>query len=72
MTACSRCAVDLGATVRAGDLIARVHDIDRTGVSAVEYRCQRDGLLAARHFPGLIGRGDTLAVVADVLSSPPP
>jgi N2-acetyl-L-2,4-diaminobutanoate deacetylase len=58
---------DLGETVEAGELLARVHDIDRTGARPVEYRAQRGGLLAARHFPGLVQAGDTVAVVADVV-----
>lgn len=58
---------DLGQTVAAGDVLARVYDIDRTGRQPVEYRAQRGGLLAARHFPGLVKAGDTVAVVADVV-----
>lgn len=58
---------DLGDTVRKGELIARVHDVRRTGTAPVDYHARRDGLLAARHFPGLIGCGDTLAVVAEVV-----
>ncbi|SDV11838.1 N(2)-acetyl-L-2,4-diaminobutanoate deacetylase DoeB [Pseudomonas mucidolens] len=59
---------DLGDTVRQGDVIARVYDATRSGVAAVEYRAARSGLLAARHFPGLVQCGDTVAVIADVLS----
>lgn len=62
---------DLGETVVAGDILARVHDVTRTGVPAVEYCAKRGGLLVSRHFPGLIGCGDTLAVVADVVSPTP-
>lgn len=58
---------DLGDTVTKGELIARVHDVRRTGTAPVDYHARRDGLLAARHFPGLIGCGDTLAVVAEVV-----
>jgi N-alpha-acetyl-L-2,4-diaminobutyrate deacetylase len=56
--------VDLGAPVRKGDVIACVHDSQRTGVPPVEYRAKLDGLLAGRHFPGLVQMGDTVAVVA--------
>ncbi len=59
---------DLGETVSQGEVIARIHDIRRTGSAPVEYRARRDGLLAARHFPGLVQCGDTLAVIADVLA----
>lgn len=59
---------DLGETVSQGEVIARIHDIRRTGSAPVEYRARRTGLLAARHFPGLVQCGDTLAVIADVLA----
>ncbi|CAM2170928.1 N-alpha-acetyl-L-2,4-diaminobutyric acid deacetylase [Burkholderia latens] len=58
---------DLGSDVNAGDVLARVHDIDRTGVAPVEYVARRRGLLAARHFPGIVQAGDTIAVVADIV-----
>lgn len=58
---------DLGEEVSKGEVIARVHDIKRTGARPVEYRAGRSGLLAARHFPGLVQCGDTLAVVAETV-----
>ena len=58
---------DLGDKVERGDVLARVHDVLRTGAAPVEYRARRSGILAARHFPGLVQSGDTLAVVAEVL-----
>ncbi|KVG10340.1 N-alpha-acetyl diaminobutyric acid deacetylase DoeB [Burkholderia vietnamiensis] len=58
---------DLGSEVEAGDVLARVHDIDRTDIAPVEYVARRRGLLAARHFPGLVQAGDTIAVVADIV-----
>jgi N-alpha-acetyl-L-2,4-diaminobutyrate deacetylase len=57
---------DLGDLVRAGDVIARIHPIGRTGQAPAEYRAALDGILAARHFPGLVKTGDCLAVVATV------
>ncbi len=57
-------AVDLGAQVRKGDLLLSVHPIERLGGRPQEYRAGLDGILAARHFPGLVGLGDCLAVVA--------
>jgi N-alpha-acetyl-L-2,4-diaminobutyrate deacetylase len=59
---------DLGDNVNKGDVIARVYDATRSGVAPVEYRAARSGLLAARHFPGLVGCGDTIAVIAEVLT----
>ena len=58
---------DLGEAVTCGDVLARVYDTSRTGVPAVEYRAWRDGIVAARHFPGLVKVGDTVAVVATVV-----
>lgn len=55
---------DLGERVGEGDLLALVHDIARTGRPPDAYRARIDGILAGRHFPGLIGLGDFLAVVA--------
>lgn len=56
--------VDLGAPVTAGDVVARIHPATRTGLAPVELRAGLTGLLAARHFPGLIQPGDCAAVVA--------
>jgi len=56
--------VDLGEDVSEGDVVARVYDPERTGQSPVEYRAKMDGLLTARHFPGLIKMGDCVAVMA--------
>lgn len=58
---------DLGDVVEEGELLARVHDATRTGAPAIEYRARRGGLLAARHFPGRVQIGDTVAVVADIV-----
>lgn len=62
--------VDLGEPVEADQVLATVLDIQRTGSPGVEYRALRDGVLVARHFPGLINGGDTLAVVGNVLDDP--
>jgi N-alpha-acetyl-L-2,4-diaminobutyrate deacetylase len=60
---------DLGAAVRRGDLIALVYDIDRTGTAPTEYRAARDGILAGRHFPGLVQTGDVIAVIGVTVGS---
>jgi len=54
---------DLGEEVRAGDLLARVHDIERTGRPPVEYHARCDGVFIGRHFPGLIALGDPVGVI---------
>lgn len=56
--------VDLGESVEKGDVLARVWPVERSGVAPVEYRARMSGLLAARHFPGLVKCGDCLAVLA--------
>ncbi len=56
--------VELGDSVAEGDLIARVYDLERSGWRPVEYTAYRDGVLAGRHYPGLVQSGDTLAVIA--------
>lgn len=55
--------VDLGEPVREGDVLARVHPAERTGAEPVEFRAKLDGILAARHFPGLVKMGDCVAVI---------
>ncbi|MEM7463332.1 MAG: succinylglutamate desuccinylase/aspartoacylase family protein, partial [Pseudomonadota bacterium] len=54
---------DLGETVEQGQLLARIWPKDRTGVDPVEYYAKRTGILAGRHFPGLVKMGDCIAVV---------
>ncbi len=55
---------DLGEVVSKGQVIVRIHELERTGRLPAEYRARRAGLLTARHFPGLVKPGDCLAVVA--------
>ena len=55
--------VSTGSPVQEGQVIAHVHDITRTGQQPAEYTSPMDGILAARHFPGLIGMGDVVAVI---------
>ena len=56
--------VDLGDSVTAGMVVARIHGTGRTGIAPQEIRARIDGMLAARHFPGLVKAGDCAAVVA--------
>jgi N-alpha-acetyl-L-2,4-diaminobutyrate deacetylase len=56
--------VDLGGSVRAGQVLARVWRIDRMGAAPEDVTARMDGVLAARHFPGLVQPGDTVGVVA--------
>mgnify|MGYP000391819897 CR=1 FL=1 len=63
--------VDLGEEVAKADPIARIWPADRTGLDPLVYTAQRSGLLAARHFPGLIQTGDCLAVIATAMDEWP-
>ena len=56
--------VDLGEEVAEGQPIARIWPADRTGVAPMEMQAHRPGIIAARHFPGLVQSGDCLAVIA--------
>ena len=55
---------DLGKAVERDAVIARIHRIGRTGLAPQEIRAKMSGLLAARHFPGLVKAGDCAAVIA--------
>lgn len=55
---------NLGDRVEEGAVVARIYATNRTGVAPVEYHAAVGGLLAQRHFPGLIACGDALAVIA--------
>ena len=55
--------VALGDRIRAGETIARMWRRDRTGAAPHEFRANLDGVLVARHFPGLVQTGDCVAVV---------
>ncbi|MEO5757597.1 MAG: N(2)-acetyl-L-2,4-diaminobutanoate deacetylase DoeB [Mesorhizobium sp.] len=55
---------DLGEPVEKGAVLARIHSTGRTGMAPQEIRAKMSGLLAARHFPGLVKAGDCAAVVA--------
>ena len=66
-TASSNRWCDLGEPVERGQTLARIYPLGRTGVAPVELRARMDGILAARHFPGLIKCGDCAAVLAAVV-----
>ena len=55
--------VDLGDSVTKGQKIARAWPVDRTGVEPFEFWAKMDGVLAARHFPGLVKAGDCVSVI---------
>lgn len=56
--------VDLGDQVKAGDLVAKVHNIERTGEAPTEYHAAIDGIFIGRRFSGLANMGDVLGVIS--------
>lgn len=56
--------VDLGDKVKTGQLVAKVHNIERTGTDPEKYYAGIDGIYTGRHFPGLVVNGDFLGVIA--------
>lgn len=56
---------DLGDTVVAGDVIARVHYVEDPERDPTPLIAECDGLIVCRHMPGLITRGDCVAVIAE-------
>jgi N-alpha-acetyl-L-2,4-diaminobutyrate deacetylase len=56
--------VDLGEPVKKNAVLARIYPVGRTGQAPQEIRAKMSGLLAARHFPGLVKAGDCVSVVA--------
>ncbi|MDX8534041.1 N(2)-acetyl-L-2,4-diaminobutanoate deacetylase DoeB [Mesorhizobium sp. VK25A] len=55
--------VDLGEPVQDGQVVARIHPVGRTGQAPQEIKARMPGLLAARHFPGLVKAGDCVSVL---------
>jgi N2-acetyl-L-2,4-diaminobutanoate deacetylase len=56
--------VDIGSEISAGDPIGRVHFFEDACAPAVTYCASKSGILLSRHFPGLIKKGDCMAVIA--------
>jgi N2-acetyl-L-2,4-diaminobutanoate deacetylase len=56
--------IDLGDEVKTGQLVAKVHNIERTGTKPEEYYAGIDGIYTGRHFPGLVVNGDFLGLIA--------
>ncbi len=55
---------NLGDTLAAGDVIARVHYLEDPERDPTPLIAEADGILICRHLPGLIKRGDCAAVIA--------
>ncbi len=59
--------VALGDPISVGQVIARVHDPVHLGREPVDYHATIDGILAMRHFPGLIKLGDSVAMQGTIV-----
>jgi N-alpha-acetyl-L-2,4-diaminobutyrate deacetylase len=60
--------VALGDKVNEGDLLAKIHDIDRTATTPHEYYAKRDGMVIIKHAPSIINIGDNLNVIAEIVN----
>ncbi len=58
--------VELGDVIKEGDLLAKVHNIDRTATTPENYYAKRDGMVIIKHYPSIIDIGDNLMVIAKV------
>lgn len=59
--------VSLGDKVQKGDLMAKIHITERTGILPVEYYAKHSGIVLSRHAPSLVKMGDCLYVIADIV-----
>jgi len=59
--------VSLGDIVQQGDLMAKVHITERTGMQPVEYIAKQSGIVISRHVPSLVKMGDCMYVIADIV-----
>jgi predicted deacylase len=57
--------IDLGAEVKEGDLVGRLHDFSDHGAEVLEIRAGRSGYLAMMHLSARPHKGQTLYVLAD-------
>ena len=55
---------DLGVQVSKGSIIAKVWPAEHTGAAPALYHAKMDGIVTARHFPGLIKMGDCMTVLS--------
>ena len=60
--------VDLGAKVRAGSLVGRIHHMERPDRKPEEIRAVSEGYLVTMRAPCLTQQGDCVAVIAQRVS----
>lgn len=56
--------VELGADVKQGDLLGRLHDFSDHGSTPTEIRAHRSGVVSNMYFPAKIAKGTTLYSIA--------
>lgn len=59
--------VALGDSITNGQVIARVHDPVHLGGQPRDYHATMDGILAMRHFPGIVRLGDSIAMQGTIV-----
>ncbi|MFT7474556.1 MAG: N-alpha-acetyl-L-2,4-diaminobutyrate deacetylase [Verrucomicrobiales bacterium] len=59
--------VALGEPITKGQVIARVHDPVHLGSEPKDYHATMDGVLAMRHFPGIVRLGDSICMQATIV-----
>jgi len=57
----------LGAQVKAGELVARLHHPDTPGRAPTDVQTTEDGLVLCKRVPALAQRGDCLYQLADAV-----
>ena len=58
--------VELGDEITVGQPVARIYDTVKLGNPPIDVRATIDGVIAMRHFPGLVKMGDAIAMQARV------
>ena len=58
--------VGLGDPVAVGQPIARIYDTVKLGAAPIDVHATIDGVIAMRHFPGLVKLGDAIAMQARI------
>jgi len=61
--------VELGDPIAPGQVVARVYNTVKLGADPIDICATIDGVLAMRHFPGLIKMGDAIAMQATPIRS---
>lgn len=59
---------NLGDAIEKGETIGYIHSYKKTGVMAVPYIAPRNGVLVCRHHVAKIAIGDTVVVIADLVT----